>query len=482
MQVFAADGCECKVVVKGPLCDITHTEVLPMKQNVTVDAILAKIPGCDVVKTMAGPFIPVKSIDVTKCTLDKSGTESFHDYSIKCVSSTKTPTIAGTPITTSTPSGASTTSTSSGTSTTKAPTAVSSKKSNTNSGDSITLINPIGSTKDNPQGYTDINLLVGKAIKKALGLIGSIAFAVFVIGGFMWLTSAGNSDQIKKGTETMLWAGIGICIIFASYAILGFVITGLGAGNAGPSAPLKGGTPSSGGKTPKAGGGAPAGSLCDQYFAKDNLGCFKETTCDGSGSFSNSAAIKKTFADNFDAISKKTKNVPELKGTYISNLCPGEGVCCIKKAAQKPLCEETFGASGFSCLKNTECDQTPISDPLKTEIDLKLGPLNAQKLTKKPAAISSYSISNLCGTGTSVCCVKKGIVPAKKCVFKTSLNEGCNAFSNTNSYKCGSALSGACEYINTVCLPKKKNTTECQMNSTEKECLAVSMFGNCEWK
>lgn len=93
----------------------------------------------------------------------------------------------------------------------------------------VKLTNPIGGTGKNPAGETSIHVIVGKAIQKALGVLGSITFMVFVYGGFLWLTSAGNSDNVKKGMETMLWAAIGVCIIFASYAILQFVINGLTA-------------------------------------------------------------------------------------------------------------------------------------------------------------------------------------------------------------------------------------------------------------
>ena len=237
-------------------------------------------------------------------------------------------------------------------------------------GDTVTLINPIGATKDNPQGQTNITAFVGKAIKQALGIIGTISFGVFVVGGFMWLTSAGNSDQIKKGTETMVWAGIGVCIIFASYAILGFVITGIGAGNAGPSAPLKG-NPISSGTAPPKGTATPAagGSLCDQYFAKEGLGCFKPTACDTeTAPFTVGGSISGTLASNADALQKATKNNPELKSNYISNLCgTGDSVCCKKKvvvtappasvvakkcvfkASIPTLCASRPVTSGFAC-------------------------------------------------------------------------------------------------------------------------------------
>lgn len=90
-------------------------------------------------------------------------------------------------------------------------------------GEIVSLENPLGTTlKD-----TDIRYILGGVIQKALGILGSITLVVFIYGGFLWLTSAGNQERVKKGGQTMLWAAVGVFIIFASYAILDMLIKGL---------------------------------------------------------------------------------------------------------------------------------------------------------------------------------------------------------------------------------------------------------------
>ncbi len=94
----------------------------------------------------------------------------------------------------------------------------------------VQLINPI-SGEDPIKGTTNLQQIVGKAIANVLGILGSLALLVFVYGGFMWVTAAGNAEKVKQGSDAMLWAVIGICIIFSSYAILKLVFKGIGAGN-----------------------------------------------------------------------------------------------------------------------------------------------------------------------------------------------------------------------------------------------------------
>ncbi|MBI4142769.1 hypothetical protein HY480_02760 [Candidatus Uhrbacteria bacterium] len=76
----------------------------------------------------------------------------------------------------------------------------------------------------NPLPTSDIPTIVGNIIRAGFGVMGSIALAMFVWGGFLWLTSGGVSERIEKGKQTMLWAALGIGVIFGSYAIVQFVI------------------------------------------------------------------------------------------------------------------------------------------------------------------------------------------------------------------------------------------------------------------
>ena len=67
---------------------------------------------------------------------------------------------------------------------------------------------------------TDVPTLIGTIIKAALGIVGALSLYMFIIGGFIWLTSAGNPEKVKRGAKTMLWAAIGVLITFISYLAL----------------------------------------------------------------------------------------------------------------------------------------------------------------------------------------------------------------------------------------------------------------------
>ncbi len=98
----------------------------------------------------------------------------------------------------------------------------------------VNLVNPIGGDDNNPQGFVKgkktaeiIQTYLGTTINKILAVVGSLTLLVFVFGGFMWLTSAGEADKVATGTNAMLYAVIGLFIIFGAYVILNTVLKGL---------------------------------------------------------------------------------------------------------------------------------------------------------------------------------------------------------------------------------------------------------------
>lgn len=96
-----------------------------------------------------------------------------------------------------------------------------------------------GECKPDPEKkiYCVENKLPAKTIPEAIGLVaklftgicGSLALIMFVYGGFLWLTAAGNSERIEKGKKIFIWSSVGLAIIFGSYAIITQIYKTLGA-------------------------------------------------------------------------------------------------------------------------------------------------------------------------------------------------------------------------------------------------------------
>ncbi|NUM25654.1 MAG: hypothetical protein HUU49_03470 [Candidatus Buchananbacteria bacterium] len=94
---------------------------------------------------------------------------------------------------------------------------------------------------ENPLGIDDPREIIGNVIRAILGIVGSLALAIFIFGGFTWITSAGNDEKVKKGKEMITWAAFGLVVIFLSYALVTFVIGAIVGGSGGsPTIPGSG--------------------------------------------------------------------------------------------------------------------------------------------------------------------------------------------------------------------------------------------------
>ncbi|MFH1404786.1 MAG: pilin [Patescibacteria group bacterium] len=82
----------------------------------------------------------------------------------------------------------------------------------------------------NPLQTDDVRVVVGRVIQAIIGLSGVLAFAMFIWGGFMWLISAGNPERVKQGKDTLIWALIGLVVIFTAYTLVTQLIEALATG------------------------------------------------------------------------------------------------------------------------------------------------------------------------------------------------------------------------------------------------------------
>jgi hypothetical protein len=76
----------------------------------------------------------------------------------------------------------------------------------------------------NPISANSIPALIGQIINVALGIVGSLALIMFIYGGFTWMLAAGNEQAVEKGRNILVWATIGLVVIFASYSLVNFII------------------------------------------------------------------------------------------------------------------------------------------------------------------------------------------------------------------------------------------------------------------
>ncbi len=92
---------------------------------------------------------------------------------------------------------------------------------------SVKLYNPLLNTVSEKTPVQSIAKII---INTLFGIVGSVALAMFVWGGFLWTTSMGNSKQVEQGKQVFIWSTVGILVMFSAYVVLNFLFTNLTAG------------------------------------------------------------------------------------------------------------------------------------------------------------------------------------------------------------------------------------------------------------
>lgn len=79
-------------------------------------------------------------------------------------------------------------------------------------------------------GFTttaDITTIIARLIRTAISFIGVIAVVFVLYGGFMFMTAGGNAERVKTARKILINALLGLLLVFASFAIVSFILNAL---------------------------------------------------------------------------------------------------------------------------------------------------------------------------------------------------------------------------------------------------------------
>lgn len=76
-------------------------------------------------------------------------------------------------------------------------------------------------TPQNPLAYANYQPenVIGRIISVAMTIMGSIALVMFIYGGFVWMTAAGDSAKVSKAVHILVWSTLGLIVIFLAYIL-----------------------------------------------------------------------------------------------------------------------------------------------------------------------------------------------------------------------------------------------------------------------
>jgi len=73
-------------------------------------------------------------------------------------------------------------------------------------------------------GSPTVGGILDSALKILFPIAGVVCVIFLIIGGYMWMTSTGDPEKIKKAQSTLTWALIGLVFIMLCTSIL-YIVT-----------------------------------------------------------------------------------------------------------------------------------------------------------------------------------------------------------------------------------------------------------------
>lgn len=75
------------------------------------------------------------------------------------------------------------------------------------------------------KGNADFGHVITVVINFLLAFAGAIAVLFLIIGGFRYVISSGSPDQVEAAKKTILYAILGLIIIFIAFVIVQVILT-----------------------------------------------------------------------------------------------------------------------------------------------------------------------------------------------------------------------------------------------------------------
>lgn len=86
----------------------------------------------------------------------------------------------------------------------------------------VTLILPVAN------GVQDVGKIVSNGIALFMGVIGITAIIMIIVGGFLYVTSAGDPSKTKTAKDAILYAVIGLAVAILGSTIIAFINSTIG--------------------------------------------------------------------------------------------------------------------------------------------------------------------------------------------------------------------------------------------------------------
>ena len=89
---------------------------------------------------------------------------------------------------------------------------------------SLSLANPVFAQEEKPKRIGDLFGILDNVFQYIFPLAGLICVVFIIIGGYMWMSAAGDPSRVKTAQDTLTWAIIGLVVVLLAVAIIEVIV------------------------------------------------------------------------------------------------------------------------------------------------------------------------------------------------------------------------------------------------------------------
>ena len=78
------------------------------------------------------------------------------------------------------------------------------------------------------QGASADSAHLQAVVNTVLAIVGAVAVLTIVVAGFRYITSQGSPNEVTTAKNAIIYALVGLVVIIAAFAIVNFVVLGVG--------------------------------------------------------------------------------------------------------------------------------------------------------------------------------------------------------------------------------------------------------------
>lgn len=86
------------------------------------------------------------------------------------------------------------------------------------------IASPVFAQGEEPKRIGELFVVLDNVFKYLFPLAGLVCVVFIIIGGYMWMSAAGDPSRVKTAQNTLTWAIVGLVVVLLAVAVIEVIV------------------------------------------------------------------------------------------------------------------------------------------------------------------------------------------------------------------------------------------------------------------